>query len=185
MSKSGQVIPLHQNVREAATFAMRLLAFGASLAVVGAFFLPWVWLDGSSQANSGAELVAIVLSPTVDYLRAVSPLQTAILLGVPAVLVVSALMVAARYSRRRTSPLATGVVFASASAIVYGTPDLTVSSESGTPIGLLLTIVLSVVLLVHQALIELREKLHYNRRLQTAYQTLSVVTGSGYYRWND
>lgn len=185
MSEFGQVLPLHQNVREVATFAMRLLAFGASLAVVGAFFLPWVWLDGSIQTSTGAELIAIALSPTVNYLWLVSPLQTSILIGAPSILIVSALMVVAQYSRRKTAPLTTGVVFASASAIVYGTPNLTVISEAGTPIGLQLTIALSVVLLVHQALIVLREKLRYSRRLQTVHQTLSVVTGSGYYRWND
>ena len=176
---------LSQNLREVATFAMRLLVFGATLAIVGAFFLPWVRLDGTSQASSGAELVAIILSPTVDYLLAVSSLQTGILLGCPAILILSALIVVAKYSRRKTAPLATCVVFASSALVIYGAPDLTASNEAGAHVGLLLTMVLSVALLIHQTLMKLCERLRYGRRLRTVYQSLSVITGSGYYLWND
>ena len=176
---------LSQDLREVATFTMRLVAFGASLAIIGAFFLPWVRIDGTSHASSGAELVTLGLSPTINYLWVVSPLQTGILLGCPAILILSALSVVARYGRRKTSPLATCVVFASSSLVLYGVPDLAASNEAGTPIGLLLSIFLSVALLIHQTLIWLCERLRNGRRLHTVYQALAVITGSGYYRWHD
>ena len=43
-----------------------------------------------SQASRGAELVAIVVSPTVNYFLAVSTLQAGVLLGCPVLLIVSA-----------------------------------------------------------------------------------------------
>ena len=176
---------LSPNFRELATFAMRLVAFAATMSIIGAFFLPWVRLDGMSQASSGAELVAMVVSPTVNYLFAVSAFQSGVLLGCPALLIVSALFVMARYGRRKTAPLATCVVFASSTSIIYGAPDLTASNEPGAYLGLSLIVVLSAALLIHQALIKLCGKLYHGRRLPTVYQALTVLTGSGYYRWNE
>ena len=176
---------LSQNLRELATFVMRLVAFAATLAIIGAFFLPWVRLDGMSQASTGAELIAFVVSPTVNYLFAVSALQAGVLLGCPALLIASALVVMAKYGRRKTAPLATCVVFASSISIIYGAADLTASDGPGAYAGLSLIVVLSAALLIHQALIKLRGKLYHGRRLPTVYQALSVLTGSGYYRWNE
>ena len=176
---------LSQNLREFATFAMRLIAFAATLAVMGAFFLPWTRLDGMSQASSGAELVALMVSPTVNYLFAVSTLQAAVLVGCPALLIVSAAMVMAKYARRKTAPFATCLIFASSVSVIYGAPDLTASSEMGAYVGLSLIVVLSAALLVHQALIRLRGILYDRRRLPTVYQALSVLTGSGFYRWSE
>ena len=176
---------LSQNLREFATFAMRLLTFAAALAIMGAFFLPWTRLDGMSQASSGAEIVALVVSPTVNYLFAVSTLQAAVLVGCPALLIVSAAIVMAKYARRKTAPFATCLVFASSVSVIYGAPDLTASTESGAYVGLSLIVALSAVLLIHQALIKLRENLYHRRRLPAVYQALSVLTGSGYYRWSE
>ena len=177
--------PLFRNFREIATLLMRFVVFAATLALIGAFFLPWVRLDGMNQVSSGAELVAIAVSPTVNYLFTVSTLQSAILVGCPALLIVSATIVMAKYGRRKTALFATCVVFASAMAIIYGAPDLTASNESRAYVGLSMIVVLSVALLIHQILIKLRSKLYYMQRLPAVYQVLSVVTGSGYYRWRE
>ena len=45
------------------TLAMRLLFLAAALAILGAFFLPWLKLDGPAGAYSGAELIALAVSP--------------------------------------------------------------------------------------------------------------------------
>ena len=173
------------NLRELATFTMRLVAFAATLAIMGAFFLPWARLDGMNEASSGAELVALVVSPTANYLFAVSTLQAVVLVGCPALLILSATMVMAKYARRKTAPFATCLVFASSVSVAYGAPDLTASNELGAYVGLSLIVVLSAVLLVHQALIKLRGNLYHRRRLPTVYQALSVLTGSGHYRWSE
>ena len=173
------------NIRELATFIMRLVAFAATLAIMGAFFLPWARLDGMSDASSGAELVALVASPTIDYLFAVSTLQASVLVGGPALLILSASVVMAKYARRRTAPFATCLVFASSVSVIYGTPDLTGRNEVGAYVGLSLIVVLSAVLLVHQAAIKLRGNLLRRGRLPTVYRALSVLTGSGPYRWSE
>ena len=175
---------LSQNLREFATFAMRLIAFAATVAIMGAFFLPWTRLDGMSQASSGAELVALVVSPTVSYLFTVSTLQASVLVGGPALLIVSASVVMAKYARRKTSPFATCLVFASSVSVIYGAPDLT-GNEIGAYVGLSLIVALSAALLIHQALIKLRGNLYHRRRLPTVYHALSVLTGSGFYRWSE
>ena len=176
---------LSQNIRELVTFAMRLVAFATTLAIMGAFFLPWTRLDGMSQASSGAELVALVVSPTVNYLFAVSTLQAAVLVGCPALLILSATIVMAKYARRKTAPFAACLVFASSMSVVYGAPDLTANDESGAYVGLSLIVALSASLLIHQALIKLGGNLYRRRRLPTVYQVLSVLTGSGYYQWSE
>ncbi len=173
------------NLCEFATFAMRLVAFAATLAIMGAFFLPWVRLDGMSEASSGAELVALAVSPTANYLFAVSTIQAVVLLGCPALLILSATMVMAKYARRKTAPFTTCLVFASSVSVIYGAPDLTASNEVGAYWGLSLTVALSTVLLIHQALIKIRGNLFRRRRLPIVFQVLSVLTGSGHYRWSE
>ena len=138
-----------------------------------------------SEASSGAELVALVVSPTVSYLFAVSTLQAVVLVGCPVLLILSATMVMAKYARRKTAPFATCLVFASSVTVVYGAPDLTASNEVGAYVGLSLIVMLSAALLIHQALIKLRGTLFHRRKLPTVYQALSVLTGSGHYRWSE
>ena len=173
------------NLRELATFIMRLVAFAATLAIMGAFFLPWARLDGMNEASSGAELVTLVASPTIDYLFAVSTLQASVLVGGPALLIVSASVVMAKYARRKTAPFATCLVFASSMSIIYGAPDLTASNEVGAYVGLSLIVALSAVLLIHQALIKLRGNLLRRGKLPTVYRAISILTGSGPYRWSE
>ena len=173
------------SLQELATFTMRLVAFAATLVIMGAFFLPWARLDGMSEASSGAELVALVVSPTVNYLFAVSTLQAVVLVGCPVLLILSATMVMAKYARRKTAPFATCLVFATSVSVIYGAPDLTASNEVGAYVGLSLIVALSAVLLIHQALIKLRGTLLHRRKLPTVYQVLSVLTGSGHYRWSE
>lgn len=168
--------------RDLATFAMRLAAFAVALGTVGAFFLPWVRLDGVSRASSGAELVALVASPTAGYLFEVSALQAVVLIGGPVLLLVAAVVVMAKYGQRKTAPLATTIVVALALALAHGTPDLTV----GRPhLGLSIVTVLSIVLLLHQVLIRLCADLYARNKLPFLYRVLSVATGSGYQRWEE
>lgn len=173
------------NLRELATLAMRLVAFATTLAIMGAFFLPWARLDGMSDASSGAELVALVVSPTVNYLFAVSTPQAVVLVGCPVLLILSATVVMVKYARRKTAPFATCLVFASSASVIYGAPDLTASNDVGAYVGLSLIVALSATLLIHQALIKLRGILLHRRKLPTVYQVLSVLTGSGHYRWSE
>lgn len=169
-----------QSQYEAATFAARLLTFALSLAVIGAFFLPWVRLDGSREIYSGVQLAALAVSPIREYISAVAPTQTAVLLGGPLAMLLFAAIVATRYARRRTAILPTAAVLASAIAVSYGTTDLVADGSLGASRGLTLIAALSVVLLVHQLLIKSRSKL---KRSSSLYKILSVATGSGRYRW--
>lgn len=171
--------------REGATFAIRLLGFVVTLVVIGAFFLPWLKLDGATKIYSGAELTALVVSPMRDYIYAVAPIQTAVLIGCPAAIVLFATIVAAQYARRRTALFATAAVLACAIAIIYGTRDLVVGSELNDYRGLLLIVVLTVALLTQQLLIKLRTQLRQKRKLPALYRALSVATGSGHYRWSE
>ena len=175
--------PLSQNQREQATFAIRLSAYLATLAIIGLFFVPWARIDGMGQTSSGADLIVLVVSPAFDYLVEISVLQTVVLLGSPALMIASAIFVSIKYARRETAPLATCLVFASSITVLYGAPDLTVNNGLGTTVGLTLTVVLSGLLLIHQVLIKIRGDLYRRRRLPTVYEVLSVITGSGYYRW--
>lgn len=171
--------------RESATFAIRLLGFAVTLVVIGAFFLPWLKLDGATKIYSGAELAALVVSPMRDYIYAVAPIQTAVLIGCPAAMMLFAAIVATRYARRRTALFATAAVLACAIAIIYGTRDLVVGSESNAYWGLWLIVVLTAALLAQQALIKLRTKLRQKQKLRVLHQALSVATGSGHYRWSE
>ena len=171
--------------RELATFVMRLAAFAATLLLTAAFFLPWVRLDGAADAHSGAELVAIIVSPSRMYLFAVSPVQTVILIGCPAAIIVFAIKVVSKYAQRKTASFATASILASSLSIVYAAPDLVAVNGSGIHFGLLLVVVLSAALLIHQALIKLRSKLLRSRKLPTVHRAISIVTGSGSYRWSE
>ena len=167
--------------RETATAAMRLVAFVVTLGVIGAFFLPWVRLDGMSDVHSGAALPILVISPMVEYLFAVAPVQTGVLIGCPVIMVLFAINVAAAYARRRTAIPATGVVLVAVNAIIYGTGDLV----DEVYFGLSTIVGLSVALLVHQLLIKLQTKLLKERKVPSVYRSLSIVTGSGHYRWKE
>ena len=174
-----------KNLQEALTLLMRLITFAIALMLGGAFFLPWLRLDGENEARSGAELVALIISPSIEYLYAISPVQTGVLIGCPALIVLATILVMVKYSRRKTVIFATFVVLASAIAIIYATPDITVNEGPRIYIGLTGIIDLSAILLFHQGLIKLRTRLYHGRRLPTVYRVLGVITGSGYYGWNE
>lgn len=165
---------------EAATLAARLLTFTLSLAIIGAFFLPWVRLDGTREIYNGAQLAALMVSPLREYILAVAPIQTYVLLGGPLAMLLFAAIVASRYARRKTAILPTAAVLASAAAISYGTTDLVADGSFGASRGLTLIAALSVVLLLQQLLIKSRSKF---RRSSSLYKVISVATGSGRYRW--
>ena len=164
---------------------MRSVAFAATLVLIGAFFLPWLRLDGAIDGRSGAELMTLVISPTVNYLFEVSYVESGVLIGCPTLIILSSIIVMAKYGRRKTAPLATSAILASSIAIIYGTPDLTANDDPRVHMGLLVVVVLSGVLLFHQALIKLRTKLYRWRRLPIVYRALSILTGSGHYRWSE
>ena len=177
--------PSSKSWTEGLTLLMRLLTFVVALMLGGAFFLPWIRLDGEGEAHSGAELISLLLTPDVQYLYAISPVQTGVLIGCTVLTILATVLVVFRYSRRKSAILATMVVLASCIAIIYATGDLAANTGARTYIGLTGTIGLSAILLIHQSLIKLRTRLYQRRKLPSVYRVLGVATGSGYYRWND
>ncbi len=158
------------------THLVRWASFAATVAIVGALFLPWVRLDGVDLPSNAAELMAVAIIPMAGYLVAVSPLQAALLMGGPALIAFFALVAMVRYSNREIALVPTVGILAVSIAIIYSTPDL---APDKPYFGLLLTIALSAVLLVHQALVWSRAKLHRNSRFPAAYRALSIATGHG------
>ena len=176
---------LSRSRRGAVTFGIRLMLFAVSLSIIGAFFLPWVKIDGVQQAHSGVGLTALFVSPMVNYLFVIAPIQTGVLLGCPPVMFVFAAAIASKYAQRKTAIISTVVVLASAIAIIFGTRGLLATDQPVAHIGLSLISVLCAVLLVHQGLIKLRTKLEQRQRFPSVHRTLSIITGSGYYRWRE
>ena len=170
--------------KEAATLIMRLLWFIATLEIIGAFFLPWVRLDGITDVYSGAEMLTIPASPIAQYLSSVSQLQTVVLVICPALILLSAAILATRYLQRKTAPLPTIVILASAVGIIYGASDLIATDGPIVHSGLFVVIVMSALLLVHQMVVILHARTRSKMRTSVD-ETLSIITGSGKYRWND
>ena len=171
--------------QEGLTLLMRLFTFVVALMLGGAFFLPWIRLDGEDETCSGAELTILIMSPSLDYLLAISSVQTGVLIGSPILIVIATIIVIVKYGYRKTSLIPTFAVLASSIAIIYATPDLTTTKEPSIHIGLTGIIVLSAILLFHQGLIKLRTRLYSGRKLPIVYSALGVITGSGYYRWSE
>ena len=86
---------------EAATFAVRLGAFAASLVPFPALLAPWATLDGIGGAHSGMGLVALLATPAATYLYSVSFVQAAVLSVGPIVILLLAAVTSYRYHRRR------------------------------------------------------------------------------------
>ena len=165
---------------EITTFAVRLAAFTVTLAIIGALFLPWVELDGAG-GHTGAALPVLAFTPMGEYFFAVAPVQAGVVIGAPVVVVLFAIIVAYAYAKRRTAIWATVIVLVAANVVVYSTGDIVMS----TGFGLVLVVGLSAALLAHQLLIKLRTKLFEDRRLPSFWRGLSVLTGSGRYRWRE
>lgn len=171
--------------REITTFAIRLLTFVFVLTIFGAVFLPWVQLGVGRDVLSGAELTAIGASPLREFLFAVAPIQTFVLIGCPLAIAIFAVSVAVKYAQRRTALFATIVMLASSIALIFGTQNLIAGNATNAGLGIWLIVTLSSVLLVQQLLIKLRTKLLQKRRFPAVCRALTVFTGSGHYRWRE
>lgn len=146
--------------------------------------MPWVRLDGITEVYSGAELLTIPVSPIVQYLSSVSTLQTAVLIVCPALILLSGAFLAIRYLQRKTAPLPTIVILASAVGIIYGTSELISKDGPTVHSGLAVVVTLSAVLLIHQVVVILHARTRSKMR-PSVDETLSIITGNGKYRWND
>lgn len=166
------------------TLAMRLLFFAAALAVIGAFFLPWLKLDGPGGAYSGAELIVLAVSPQWQYFNSVNPLQAVVLVGAPLAMLGFAIVVISKYVRRMRTPLATLLVLASGIALIFGTGEL-VDGRLTPFAGLLLAMLLAAVLLLHQGLISAQTELWERQRFPSIYRVLGVITGAGVRPWRN
>lgn len=164
------------------TLAMRLLFFVAALAILGAFFLPWLKLDGPAGAYSGAELIALAVSPQWQYLNSVNPLQAAVLVGAPAAMLLFTIVVISKYVRKRRTPLATLLALAAGIALVFGTDEL-VDGRLTPFAGFLLAMVLTAVLLLHQGLISVHTELWERQKFPSIYRALGIITGADILPW--
>ena len=173
--------------QEVITFLIRILTFAAAMMIIASFSFPWVRLDGADDFRSGIGLVTLALSPTVNYLYSVSPVQTLVLVGGPVLMLLAALIVAFQYGRRRRATVATLVVVGTAHALIFVPRDLLAGGITNpqVEVGLSLIVVLSFALLFHQLLIMLRTFLMRRQRWAGLHRTLSVITGSGFYRWRE
>ena len=174
--------PLSSNWQWSATLTMRVVSFALTIAVIGAFFLPWIQLDGMREADTGLELIAITISPLFKYLYSVDLVQTGVIIGCPTLMLLLAVWVSVKYAQRTTAPLATSVLLASSVAIMYGAPNLVDGGQGRPFLGLSLILLLSAILLLHQSLIKFGALLQRKRQWQPVYRAISVITGSGYDR---
>lgn len=164
------------------TLATRLLFFAVALAVIGVYFLPWLKLDGPAGAYSGAELIALAVSPQWQYFNSVNPLQAVVLVGAPLAMLLFAIVVISKYVRRKRTPFATVMMLAAGLALIFGTGEL-VDGRLTPFAGLLLAMLLAAVLLLHQGLISAQTELWERRKFQSIYRALGVITGAGARTW--
>ena len=164
------------------TQGMRLLFLAAALAILGAFFLPWLKLDGPAGAYSGAELIALAVSPQWQYLTSVNQLQAAVLVGAPAAMLLFAIVAISKYVRKRRTPLAILLVLAAGFGLVFGTAEL-VDRRLTPSTGFLLAMLLAAVLLFHQGLISVHTELWERQKFPAVYRALGVITGAGIRPW--
>ena len=168
--------------REYITFGMRLVTFALTLALMGAFFLPWVRLDGESEARSGVETIALIMSPTFDYLVLVSQERTLALVSIPVLMLVATLVIMCKYVNRRPALVATFLVLVGACSLPYAAQDLMYNGNPQLGIGLQAIAALSVLLLVQQILIRVATILGSKQKLPGLHRTLRTATGSGTYQ---
>lgn len=161
---------------------MRLLFFAAALGVIGTYFLPWLKLDGPAGAYSGAELIALAVSPQWQYFNSVNPLQAVVLVGAPLAMLLFAIIVISKYVRRKRTPFATVMMLAAGLALIFGTGEL-VDGRLTPFAGLLLAMLLAAILLLHQGLISAQIELWERRKFQSIYRALGVITGAGARPW--
>ena len=117
---------LNQSATEWATLAVRILTFVFSLAILGAFLLPWVTLDGDQQASCGLDILILVSSPSISYFKNFSQLQTAVLIGNTTGILLLGIYLATKYARRRLALSAAAAILLLALSLPYGARDLLV-----------------------------------------------------------
>ena len=166
---------------ELITLIMRLLAFVSTLTPLAAMTLPWVTLDGTEKSVSGVGAIALLVLPTSEYLYAVSPLQAALLTVGPILVAFLAIITGYNYRRRKSIYWAPPAMLAVAAAIAYGASDLVTSTES----GLVVVMVVSAMLTLHQIAIRVQVALRRKMKLPVVYRALAVATGMGHYRWSE
>lgn len=165
-----------------ATVLIRIAFFAATLAMAGAYFLPWAELDGLAESQSGAELTTLVISPTAQYLFAVNSLQTILLIGCPIAALLFSLLIVVNYAKGETHLFPAMVVLLVSIVFQTFTPNIVASDGTQFGFGNLLSIILSAVLLMHHLVIRLHTKLYQKRKYPSVFRRLYFLTGSGFYR---
>ena len=167
--------------QQVVTFAIRLFAFIATLALLLSLLLPWIMLDGTREILSGVGLASLLGSSMREYLYQVDPVQAAILTMGPILIALLAIITSHSYYRRKAifwAPLAT---LATAMAIAFLAQDLVNAIYE----GLVLVMIVSILLILHQATIRIQVTLKRRRKLPKISNILAVATGIGYYKWSD
>ena len=162
----------------AVNMVMRTLSFIATLVLIGSVALPWLRLDGFDEPSLGLELIAMSVSPMGKYFFSVSPIQTGILVAGPALVLGLAFRVALKYAQRRRAMFTTAAILAASLVMTYGLTGVVAQPSCGPYLGLSLVMILSAVLLVHQALIKFATVLLRRNQWRPVYRTLRIVTGS-------
>ena len=185
MEEGGRVARRGRNARGrergALTFAVRLIAFAVSLVPFPALVAPWVALDGLEGTYNGVDSMALLVTPTAVYMFGVSPLQAAIVSVGPILILLLAIITSYNYHRRRSIPWAPPAMFAVAMAISLGAGSFVVS----THYGLVLVMLASAFLILHQLAIRIHVALQKRQKLPTIHRALAVATGAGRYRWSE
>lgn len=168
---------------QAATLAVRVFSYLAALGMFGAFFLPWIHLDGHDAPHTGAELLTIFLSPEFTYMNSVSQLQSLFLIASPAVVFIAIIVVAAKKYQREVSPVAGLIIIAGASAMNFVPTVLVDPNSSSFGNGVIATVAIAVILLAQDLLTIIRERLKLSDKAPGAHHMLGIISASGEYRW--
>ena len=171
--------------RQYVTLGIRVTTFVLAMGILGAFWLPWVSIDGFEETSRGVDLLALMASPQVRYLTAASPLSAAFLIVGPLGVFVFAVFVGMRYVQRRTTIPATSVLLAFAVTLPFGASGLLAQGEPGFHAGLVWIVASTAVLLLQQVLIKVSTNLQSKRKFPQIYRALAVFTGSAIYRWRE
>ena len=167
--------------REALTFAIRLTAFALTLVPFLAMVAPWVALDGLRGTHSGVDSMALLVTPVAVYMYGVSPLQAGVVSAGPILILLLAIITSYNYHRRRSILWAPPAMFAVAMGISMGAGSFVVS----THYGLVLVMLASAALFLHQVAIRVYVALQKRRKFPAVHRALAVATGAGPYRWSE
>ena len=168
---------------QTATYTVRVLTFLAALGMFGAFFLPWIQLDGYDAPSTGAQLIATILSPEFGYLNTVSQLQALLIVGCPFLIFVAVAIVAMRKFQREPSPVGECIILVSAGVVAYVPTELTSPSADLFYTGLFVIVAIAAVLLAQDLLTFIRERAKLEQRAPGVDQVLGVISASGKYEW--